>query len=113
MDGVIYDKYIHVTTTTTFDIGEVAPINTMSDSFRWYQAPIIVSLRNIGITKLDYASFRLKETFKETKTGAKTIYTHSKNFTLQCGAQVQGGFKTFTIHRKCKQNNKQWRNHCR
>jgi hypothetical protein len=61
LDGVIYDKQIHVT-TTTFDIGEV--INTMSDSFGWYQVPIIVSLKNIGGTKLDYASFRLKETFK-------------------------------------------------
>ncbi len=52
-------------------------------------------MKNIGIIKLDYASFRLKEIFKETKINAKTTYTHSKNFTLQCGAQVQGGFKTF------------------
>jgi hypothetical protein len=36
MDGVIYDKHIHITTTTTFDIGEVAPINIMNDSFGWY-----------------------------------------------------------------------------
>jgi len=37
----------------------------------------------------------LKEISKKTKTSAKTIHTHSKNCTLKCWAQVQGGFKTF------------------
>jgi hypothetical protein len=67
----------------------------MSDSFRWYQAPLIVSLRNIEVGKLDSANCKLKEISKKTKTSTKTIHTQSKNSTLECGAQVQGGFKTF------------------
>jgi hypothetical protein len=37
----------------------------------------------------------LKETLKETKISAKTTYTHSNNSTLQCAAQVEGGYKAF------------------
>jgi dihydroxyacid dehydratase/phosphogluconate dehydratase len=52
-------------------------------------------LRNIRVAKLDCANYKLKEISKKTKTSAKTIHTHSKNSTLKCWAQVQGGLKTF------------------
>jgi hypothetical protein len=93
MNGIICDKQIHITTTTTFDLGEAAPTELMSDSFGWYQNPLMVSLRNYG--KADLHSCQLKETLKETKISAKTTHTHSKNSTLQRAAQVQGGYKTF------------------
>jgi hypothetical protein len=51
----------------------------MSDSFGWYQVPIIVFLKNNGVAK----------------ESVKTIYTHSMNNTLQHGVEGQGGFKTF------------------
>ncbi|CAM6008639.1 unnamed protein product [Sphagnum balticum] len=35
MNGIICDKQIHITTTTTFDLGEAAPKELMSDSFGW------------------------------------------------------------------------------
>ncbi len=93
MNGSICDKQIHITTRTRFDLGEAAPTEQMSDSFGWYQTPLTVSLRNCGYGKLH--SCQLKETLKETKISAKTTYTHSKNSTLQHGAQVQGGYKPF------------------
>jgi len=92
MNGIICDKQIHITTTTAFDLGEAAPTELMSDSFGWYQNLLEVSLRNCGDAKLH--SCQLKETLKETKISAKTTHTHSKNSTLQRGAQV-GGSKTF------------------
>jgi hypothetical protein len=93
MNGIICDKQIHITTTTAFDLGEAAPTELMSDSFGWYQNPLEVSLRNCGDAKLH--SCQLKETLKETKISAKTTHAHSKNSTLQRGAQVEGGYKTF------------------
>jgi hypothetical protein len=65
----------------------------MSDSFGCYQNPLEVSLRNCGDAKLH--SYQLKETLKETKISAKTTHTHSKNSTLQCATQVEGGYKNF------------------
>jgi len=95
MKGVIYDKQIQITTTTSFDLGRAAPTETMNDSFGWYQVPIILSLKNIGVAKLDLANSKLVETFKEIKESAKTIHTDSDNNTLQRGVEGQGGFKTF------------------
>jgi hypothetical protein len=95
MNGDICDKQIQITTTTSFDLGEAAPTELMSDSFGWYQNPLTVSLRNYGDAKLDSPNCQLKETLKETKISAKTTHTHSKNSTSQCAAQVQGGYKTF------------------
>ncbi len=95
MNGIICDKQIQITTTTSFDLGEAAPTELMSDSFGWYQNPLTVSLRNYGDAKLHSPNCQLKETLKETKISAKTTHTHSKNSTLQCAAQVQGGYKTF------------------
>ncbi|CAM6069136.1 unnamed protein product [Sphagnum tenellum] len=42
MNGDICDKQIHITTTTTFDLGEAAPTEQMSDSFGWLHPPIQV-----------------------------------------------------------------------
>jgi hypothetical protein len=95
MNENICDKQIQITTTTTFDLGDVAPTELMSDSFGWYQNPLTVSLRNYGDAILDSPNCQLKETLKETKISAKTTHTHSKNSTLQCAAQVRGGYKTF------------------
>jgi len=95
MNGVIWDKRIQITTTTSFDLGEAAPTELMSNSFGWYQNPLTVSLRNYGDAKLHSPNCQLNETLKETKISAKTTHTHSKNSTLQCAAQVQGGFRTF------------------
>ncbi|KAH9536455.1 hypothetical protein CY35_17G110000 [Sphagnum magellanicum] len=92
MNGIICDKQIH-TTTTAFDLGEAAPTELMSDSFGWYQNPLEVSLRNCADVKLH--SYQLNETLKETKISVKTTHAHSKNSTLQRGAQVEGGYKTF------------------
>ncbi len=95
MNGIICDKQIHITATTSFDLGEAAPTELMSDSFGCYQNPLMVSLRNYGDAKLHSPNCQLKETPKETKISAKTTHTHSKNSTSQCAAQVQGGYKTF------------------
>ncbi len=95
MNGTICDKQIQITTTTSFDLGEAAPKVLMSDSFGWYQNPLTVSLRNYGDAKLHTPNCQLKETLKETKISAKTTYTHSNNSTLQCAAQVEGGYKAF------------------
>ncbi|CAM6078742.1 unnamed protein product [Sphagnum tenellum] len=95
MNETICDKQIQITTTTSFDLGEAAPKVLMSDSFGWYQNPLTVSLRNYGDAKLHTPNCQLKEALKETKISAKTTYTHSKNSTLQCAAQFQGGYKTF------------------
>jgi len=80
MNGIICDKQIHITTITTFDLGEAAPTKLMSDSFGWYQNPLEVSLRNCGDAKLH--SCQLKKTLKETKISVKTTHAHSKNSTL-------------------------------
>jgi len=80
VNGIICDKQIHITTTTAFDLAEVAPIELMSDSFGWYPNPLEVFLRNCGDVK--FHSCQLKETLKETKISVKKTHAHSKNSTL-------------------------------
>jgi hypothetical protein len=129
MNGNICDKQIHITTTITFDLGEAAPTELMSDSFGWYQNSLEISLRNCGGAELH--SCQLKETLKETKISAKTADTHSiegdpqrdkdkcqnRRYTfneLHTPIWSTRRFPSFDAsHRECKQNNKQWRDNCK